>query len=97
MGRESPTSRPSRTDRASPVAFGRGSGGGTATGSGVLIDDQGHVMTNAHVVDGSSSVTVKFGDGDALDAEVLGVDDSTDIAILGLDPESGRRDPARAR
>jgi S1-C subfamily serine protease len=61
-------------------------GGGTATGSGILMDDQGHVLTNAHVVDGASSVTVKFGDGDALDAKVLGVDDSTDVAVLSVDP-----------
>ena len=45
--------------------------GGTATGSGFLIDDQGTILTNAHVVDGSKSVTVKLGeDGDTLDAEV---------------------------
>ena len=69
---------------ASP--FGQQSSGGTATGSGILMDDQGHVLTNAHVVDGSSSVTVKFGDGDALDAKVLGVDDSTDVAVLAVDP-----------
>jgi S1-C subfamily serine protease len=61
-------------------------GGGTATGSGILMDDQGHVLTNAHVVDGSSSVTVKFGDGDALPAKVVGVDDSTDVAVLSVDP-----------
>jgi len=66
--------------------FGPQSSGGTATGSGILMDDQGHVLTNAHVVDGSSSVTVKFGDGDALDAKVLGVDDSTDVAVLAVDP-----------
>jgi S1-C subfamily serine protease len=62
-------------------------GGGTATGSGILMDDQGHVLTNAHVVDNASSVTVKFGDGDALDAKVLGVDDSTDVAVLGVNPD----------
>ncbi|MFN8151233.1 MAG: trypsin-like peptidase domain-containing protein [Solirubrobacterales bacterium] len=66
--------------------FGQQSSGGTATGSGILMDDQGHVLTNAHVVDGSSSVTVKFGDGDALDAKVLGVDDSSDVAVLSVDP-----------
>jgi S1-C subfamily serine protease len=62
-------------------------GGGTATGSGILMDDQGHVLTNAHVVDNASSVTVKFGDGDALDAKVLGVDDSTDVAVISVDPD----------
>jgi S1-C subfamily serine protease len=74
------------TTSASP--FGAPSGGGTATGSGILIDSDGHVLTNAHVVDGSSSVTVKFGDGDALPAKVLGVDDSTDIAVLSVDAGS---------
>jgi S1-C subfamily serine protease len=66
--------------------FGPPTGGGTATGSGILIDSDGHVLTNAHVVDGSSSVTVKFGDGDPLPAKVLGVDDSTDVAVLAVDP-----------
>ncbi|MFN8112122.1 MAG: trypsin-like peptidase domain-containing protein [Solirubrobacterales bacterium] len=71
---------------ASASPFGAPSGGGTATGSGILIDSDGHVLTNAHVVDGSSSVTVKFGDGDPLPAKVLGVDDSTDVAVLAVDP-----------
>jgi S1-C subfamily serine protease len=73
------------TSSVSPFGPMQG-GGGTATGSGILMDDQGHVLTNAHVVDGSSSVTVKFGDGDALPAKVVGVDDSTDVAVLSVDP-----------
>jgi len=68
-------------------------GGGTATGSGILIDGDGHVLTNAHVVDGASSVTVKFGDGDALPAKVLGVDNSTDIAVLSVDPSKVDANP----
>ena len=69
---------------ASP--FGPGdSSGGTATGSGFLIDNQGHVLTNAHVVDGASSVTVKIGDGATLPAKVVGTDDSTDVAVLQVD------------
>ena len=66
-------------------------------GSGILIDSDGHILTNAHVVDGSSSVTVKFGDGDALPAKVLGVDDSTDVAVLSVDPVERRREATRAR
>jgi len=78
---------------AAPTPLGGPPGGGTATGSGMLIDADGHVLTNAHVVDGSGSVTVKFGDGDPLPAEVLGVDDSTDIAVLSVDPGDVDADP----
>ena len=71
---------------SAPSPFGpMQQGGGTATGSGILMDTAGHILTNAHVVDGASSVTVKFGDGNALDAKVLGVDDSTDVAVLSVD------------
>jgi S1-C subfamily serine protease len=64
----------------------------TATGSGFLIDNDGHILTNAHVVEGAKSVTVQLGDGDPQDAEIVGTDPSTDIALLkvgntdGVDP-----------
>ena len=71
--------------------------GGTATGSGFLIDDQGTILTNAHVVDGAKSVTVKLGeDGDTLDAEVRGADTSTDVAVLKVDPARCRRHRSRS-
>jgi putative serine protease PepD len=60
---------------------------GTATGSGFVVDEQGDIVTNAHVVEGADSVTVSFDeDGDAVKAEVKGVDTSTDIAVLKVDP-----------
>ena len=60
---------------------------GTATGSGFVVDDEGHIVTNAHVVEGADSVTVSFDeDGDAVQAEVRGVDTSTDVAVLKVDP-----------
>jgi S1-C subfamily serine protease len=61
----------------------------TATGSGFLIDDEGHIITNAHVVDGAKSVTVQLGDGDPQDAEIVGADPSTDIAVLKVDDTQG--------
>ncbi len=68
--------------------------GGTATGSGFLIDDEGHILTNAHVVDGSSQVTVQMGDdGATLDAKVLGEDASTDVAVLEVDPSQIDAEP----
>jgi S1-C subfamily serine protease len=84
-----------RGGSASTSPFGPPSGnGGTATGSGFLIDNRGTVLTNAHVVDGASTVTVKLGeDGDALDAEIVGVDASTDIAVLRVDAGKVRAAP----
>ena len=62
--------------------FGQGGGG---TGSGFLIDDEGHVLTNQHVVDNAQSVTVRFPDGDEIDARVVGADASSDVAVLELE------------
>jgi S1-C subfamily serine protease len=60
---------------------------GTATGSGFVVDEDGTIMTNAHVVEGADSVQVRFDEnGEFVDAEVKGVDTSTDIAVLKVDP-----------
>ena len=60
---------------------------GTATGSGFVVDDEGNIVTNAHVVEGADSVTVRFReDGKEVGAEVQGVDTSTDVAVLKVDP-----------
>ena len=72
-----------------PEGFGGRGGGqdgsssaGTATGSGFVVSSDGYVVTNAHVIDGADTVKVKIGDGDTLAAKVVGVDQSTDIALL---------------
>ncbi|MFL5873756.1 MAG: S1C family serine protease [Solirubrobacterales bacterium] len=63
--------------------------GGTATGSGFVIDDEGHVLTNNHVIEDASKVTVKLGDSEtAYKAEVVGTDPGTDIALLKVDAPS---------
>ena len=60
---------------------------GTATGSGFVIDKDGYIVTNAHVVEGADSVTVSFSEnGESVPAEVKGVDRSTDVAVLKVDP-----------
>jgi putative serine protease PepD len=58
---------------------------GVATGTGFAITPDGYVVTNAHVIDGASTVTVKVGDGRSTQAKVVGVDQSTDIALLKVD------------
>jgi putative serine protease PepD len=51
-------------------------------GSGFVYDGDGHIVTNAHVVDGTSSVSVKFWNGKTFAARVVGADPSTDLAVL---------------
>ena len=58
---------------------------GTATGTGFAITKDGYLVTNAHVIEGASTVTVKVGDGASHTAKVVGVDESTDIALLKID------------
>lgn len=58
---------------------------GSARGSGVAFDGQGHVLTNAHVVDGADRVQVQLADGQERGARVVGRDPATDIAVLALD------------
>ncbi|HEU4702472.1 MAG TPA: trypsin-like peptidase domain-containing protein [Conexibacter sp.] len=58
-------------------------------GTGFLIDKQrGMLVTNAHVIDTATHVLVRFGqDGDAIDGDVLGVDPSSDLAVVAIDPD----------
>ncbi|MEA2373664.1 MAG: hypothetical protein QOD53_127 [Thermoleophilaceae bacterium] len=69
------------------------SGQGVATGSGVALDKRGFVLTNAHVVDGASKITVRFGKQDPVDAKVVGRDPSTDLAVIKVDPAKIRLAP----
>jgi serine protease Do len=56
-----------------------------ALGSGFVWDKQGHIVTNNHVVDGAEKVTVTFADGLTLDAEVVGRDPESDLAVIKVD------------
>lgn len=57
-----------------------------STGSGFVLDTDGHVLTNAHVISGVTSVTVTFADGHTAAAHVVGKDEQTDLAVLAVDP-----------
>lgn len=63
-----------------------GGAGGGGLGSGFLIDGKGHILTNAHVVEGGTAsgakTSVTFSDGTVEKADILGVDKSTDLAVL---------------
>jgi S1-C subfamily serine protease len=61
-----------------------GGGQGTATGSGFEIDGSGTILTNWHVVEGASKITVGFDHGKTVEASILGDDPSHDIAVLRI-------------
>jgi S1-C subfamily serine protease len=61
--------------------FGRST---AAAGSGFIVSDQGFVVTNNHVVEGASTITVTFADGTTENATVVGTDPTHDIAVLKI-------------
>jgi len=73
-----------------------GGGGGSATGSGFVIDHAGHILTNAHVVDGAQRIEVTLGNTDTsqpVSARVVGKDPSTDVALLEVNTPSDQLHP----
>ena len=73
-----------RRESPAVVLIEAGSDSGGGLGSGFLIDRDGHILTNAHVVDDSDDITVTFSDGTEEKASVLGLDKSTDLAVLKI-------------
>lgn len=84
------------------VTAARPSGGGPGTwsvwdadsveggeGSGLILDRDGHVLTNHHVVEGAGGVAVTFHDGRRFAARVLASDPATDLAVVAIEPSSG--------
>ncbi len=73
-----------RTRRGPFVSEGEGAG------TGIVLDDQGHVLTNAHVVNGASEVTVRLaGDTRSRTADVVGADAGEDVAVLRVADTDG--------
>jgi len=67
-----------------------------ALGTGFIIDGDGHVLTNAHVVERSQQIRARLHDGTVLVARVMGLDSACDVALLKVAPPAGTRlTPAR--
>jgi putative serine protease PepD len=73
--------------------FGGGGGSATAQGSGFVYDAAGHIVTNAHVVAGATSIKVELANGKTYDATLVGSDESTDIAVVKVDAPASQLHP----
>ncbi|HEV3002344.1 MAG TPA: trypsin-like peptidase domain-containing protein [Solirubrobacteraceae bacterium] len=71
----------------SPFDFGLPEQRGQSTGTGFVIDGDGNILTNAHVVENATRVDVRFSDARTARAEVRGRDRSSDLALLKVDPD----------
>jgi putative serine protease PepD len=82
-------------ERVSPgvVSVETQSGAGGATGSGFVLDGDGYILTNQHVVDGADSVHVRFQEGAPVSARIVGADPSSDLALLKVDPSAHKLRP----
>ncbi|HEY3829557.1 MAG TPA: trypsin-like peptidase domain-containing protein [Solirubrobacteraceae bacterium] len=72
---------------ASPFGFGESEQQGTATGSGFVVNSNGTILTNWHVVENAVKVTVTFEHSKTVNAEVIGKDPSNDLAVLRIPTE----------
>jgi S1-C subfamily serine protease len=66
---------------------GEGQRQGQATGSGIVIDPNGTILTNYHVIENAIKVTVSFEKGKTLEAQIVGKDPSNDLAVLRVHPD----------
>lgn len=67
------------------VMTGEGFTGSSSQGSGIIISEDGYIVTNAHVVDGATSVQIVLNDDTTYDAKIVGSDNKTDLAVLKVE------------
>jgi len=79
--------RAPRLDMPAPDGEERGQDGPGATGSGFIIDKSGYIVTNHHVIDQAQSIKVTLNDQREFSAEVVGSDETSDLAVLKIEAE----------
>ena len=85
-------------ERANPAVVNIDVSGGTdltelGSGSGFIIDQKGHIVTNNHVVDGADEIDVTFWDGTVATAKVIGTDPYSDLALIQVDVDPAKLTP----
>jgi putative serine protease PepD len=78
-------------DISGSTAFG---GNISGTGTGIVLDDEGHILTNNHVIQNAENVSVLFDDGESVSADILGTDVQNDLAVIKVDPAEHELEPA---
>ncbi len=73
---------------------GRFAASGEATGTGIIIDTNGYIVTNNHVIDNGTSIKVEFSNGSEYDATVVGTAPQDDLAVIKVDAPSDLLVPA---
>jgi serine protease Do len=81
--------RPGSPDLFDPPDGSRGNGTRRGAGSGFIIDSDGSILTNEHVIAGMERIVVKLSDGRTLRGRVVGADPDTDIALIKVDGQQG--------
>ena len=64
-------------------------------GTGVILDKEGHILTNNHVVEGAQTITVTLGSGESFPAEIVGRDPTTDLAVIRIEAGAEELTPAK--
>jgi len=64
-------------------------------GSGFVWDDEGHIVTNNHVVENADKITVTFYDGTSMEGKLIGADPDSDLAVIEVDYPTGRLQPVQ--
>jgi serine protease Do len=85
---EQTAAAPSNGRRTPQNPFGGNATPAMALGSGFVWDKLGHIVTNNHVVDGASTITVTFADGTTADAKLVGADPNADLAVIKVEVDA---------
>ena len=81
------------TTASQPTPFGAGTQAASALGTGFVYDGNGDIVTNEHVVEGATTISVKLADGSTYKATVVGTDASHDLAVVHIDAPAAKLHP----
>ena len=78
------------------IAVSTNAQGQGGTGTGFVLDGEGRIVTNNHVIEGADRIAVRFADGEIVEAKLLGADADSDLAVLQVDVPADQLDPVVA-